>query len=176
MELVAPSAVYKDSFIEAVTEFKANPDCSMEAAYYKTLSLELLASDFDAFTEEKISHARGENLPENYVPDTELWLVDQGTFIGEVRIRHYLNEHLMQIGGHIGYDIRPSKRQRGYGSTILALALPKAKELGIERVLVTCDETNLGSKKIIEKNGGVLEGREVNPETGTAKLRFWINT
>ena len=77
--------------------------------------------------------------------------------------------------GHIGYDIRPSKRKQGYGSKILELALPKAKELDIERVLLTCDETNTGSRRIIEKNGGVLENQVKNPETGVDKLRFWID-
>ena len=107
-------------------------------------------------------------------PATTYWLVDNGEYIGGVSIRHELNEHLKNIGGHIGYDIRPSKRQQGYGTNVLALALPKAKELGISRVLVTCNVTNTASRKIIEKNGGVLENQVPDPETGIDKLRFWI--
>jgi len=80
----------------------------------------------------------------------------------------------LEVGGHIGYDIRPSKRKQGYGNKILELALPKTKELGIHKALLTCDEPNTGSQKIIERNGGVLENVVDNPETGIRKMRFWI--
>ena len=98
-----------------------------------------------------------------------------GEFIGRVSIRHALTEHLLAVGGLIGYDIRPSKRGQGYGNKILELALPKAKELGISRVLITCDVTNAASRKIIEKNGGILENQVPNPETGVDKLRYWVD-
>ena len=75
----------------------------------------------------------------------------------------------------MGYDIRPSKRRRGYGKKILQLTLEKAKELGMERVLVTCDVNNEPSRKIIEQNGGILENKVPNPETGTDKGRYWID-
>jgi len=91
-----------------------------------------------------------------------------------VRVRQQLTEHLLQIGGHIGYDIRPSKWGKGYGNKILALGLQKAKEMGIEKVRITCDVDNVASRKIIEKNGGVLDSEIPNPETGVNKARFWI--
>src|SRR3989344_8456793 len=87
-------------------------------------------------------------------------------YIGRLSIRHKLNDHLLKIGGHIGYDIRPSKRSRGYGTAILRLGLPKAKELRIERALLTCNENNIASLKIIEKAGGVLESKVQNPGEG----------
>jgi len=86
-----------------------------------------------------------------------------------------LTSELERLHGHTGYEIRPSQRGRGYGTAILKLALPKAKEIGLNRVLLTCDETNIASRKIIEKNGGVLETKEENPATGVDKLRFWIS-
>ncbi len=86
-----------------------------------------------------------------------------------------MTEHLMAVGGHIGYAIRASMRGKGYGNKILELAIPEAKKLGIDRVLVTCDVTNLASRKIIEKNRGILENQVRNPETGIDKLRFWIS-
>ncbi|HWO07164.1 MAG TPA: GNAT family N-acetyltransferase [Candidatus Paceibacterota bacterium] len=138
------------------------------------ISIAELERDFSAYVERKISQSRGENLPEGYVPATEFWLVDGDEYIGSVNIRHRLTEYLRTLGGHIGYDIRPSKRGRGYGTKILELALPKARELGIERVLVTCDATNVASRKIIEKNGGVLKNSVPNPAAGVEKLRFWI--
>jgi predicted acetyltransferase len=175
MELIPPSAEFKDPFIGAVKEFQADTEYPLMHKRYHELSIEGLEKNFDAFVEEEISHARGENLLPGYVPQTDYWLVDGDAFIGRVSIRHRLNEHLEQVGGHIGYDIRPSKRKQGYGSKILELALPKAKELGIKRVLLTCDETNTASRRIIEKNGGILENQVSNPETGVDKLRFWID-
>lgn len=172
MELLTPSRKYKDSFIEAVKEFQTEKNSGGER--YAELSVEELERDFDAYVEKEESHSLGQNLPEGYVPETTYWLVDRDEFIGRVSIRHQLTEHLKQIGGHIGYDIRPTKRGQGYGNKILELALPKAKELGIQKALLTCDETNTNSRKIIEKNGGVLENKVPNPETGIGKLRFWI--
>ncbi len=176
MQLVLPTSEFKESFIAAVREFQAGALVNITEKQYADLSIPELESNFQAYVEKEISFSRGENLPDGYVPCTIFWLVDKGEYIGRVSIRHELSEHLRKIGGHIGYDIRPNKREQGYGSKILELALHKASELGIKKVLVTCDENNLGSKKIIEKNGGVLESREDNPETGVAKLRYWITS
>ena len=174
VELVLPSAAYKRSFIEAVTEYQQEGGSDDRSRRYGGLSVSELELDFEGYIEIEKSHAHGENLPAGYVPETTYWLVDGGEFIGRVSIRHRLTEHLRQIGGLVGYDIRPSKRKQGYGTKILELALPKAKEIGLHNVLVTCDATNIASRRIIEKNGGILENQVPNPETGIDKLRFWI--
>lgn len=174
MELVLPDAKYKDSFIEAVKELKSEKESTTNKRY-RELSISELETNFEAFVEQERGHAMGEFQPEGYVPQSEFWLVDGEEYIGHIGIRHQLNEHLKTIGGHIGYMIRPSKRGLGYGNKILELALPKAKELGIDRVLLTCDETNIASRKVIEKNGGTLENQIPNPETGVDKLRYWID-
>ena len=177
MELVEPSVEYKDSFIAAVKEFfpdgttkPRNPD-----AFYERFSIAELESSFDALLEYARDRREGRNLPEGRVPSTDYWLVDNGEFIGRVNIRHRLTEHLQEIGGQIGYDIRPSKRRQGYGKKILQLAVQKAKELGVERVRITCDADNVPSRKIIEKNGGVFDSSIPNPENGVDKLRYWID-
>jgi predicted acetyltransferase len=174
MELVLPSVQYKISFIEAVKEAKANTEFPRHHGWYHELSIADLEKDFALYVEKKKSQAEGKNLPEGYVPQSVYWLVDNNEYIGSVRIRHNLNAHLKQIGGHIGYNIRPSKRRQGYGRKILELALLKTRDLGVDHVLLTCDATNHASRKIIERNGGVLENRVPNPETGIDKLRFWI--
>jgi predicted acetyltransferase len=173
MQLVEASGEYKDSFLAAAEEYRAEGGTSWRHQTY----LEALEHPecFEEFVERVRSHSRGENLQQGYVPQSDYWLVDDGEFIGGVGIRHRLSEHLLAVGGHIGYDIRPSRRRQGYGTKILELALPKARQLGLARVLVTCDVTNLASRRIIEKNGGVLENQVPNPETGIDKLRFWID-
>jgi predicted acetyltransferase len=175
MELVEPSGKYRDSYIEAVKEFQADHSFPLMERTYDKLSIPELEVNFDDYAEKIRSQSRGENLPEGWVPVTTYWLVEGDEYIGKVSIRHRLTPHLEKIGGHIGYNIRPSKRGRGYGNKILQLSLPKAKELGISRVLVTCDATNIASSKIIEKNGGVFEDQQSNPETGVNKLRYWID-
>ena len=175
MELIEPSLDFKDSFIEAVREFQNDADYTHRNQWYRSLVIAELKADFDAFIARELSHAHGENLPEGHVPQTEYWFVDGREFIGRTSVRHRLNDHLMQIGGHIGYDIRPSKRGKGYGNEILKLALLKAKELGIRRALITSDIRNTASRKIIEKNGGVYENQIPNPEMGHDALRYWID-
>jgi predicted acetyltransferase len=108
--------------------------------------------------------------PEGFVPVTNLWLTDGAGYLGRIAIRHRLTEHLLQVGGHIGYDVRPSARRRGHATRMLREALPVARELGITSALLTCDLDNVASRKVIESNGGVLEDQR-----GT-KYRFWVPT
>jgi predicted acetyltransferase len=108
--------------------------------------------------------------PHGYVPDTELWWVDGEEFLGRVGVRHRLTPVLLEIGGHIGYDVRPSARRRGHATAMLREALAVARGLGIGPALVTCDVDNVGSRAVIERNGGVLEDER------SGKLRFWVPT
>jgi predicted acetyltransferase len=120
-------------------------------------------------------HARGENLPPNHVPSTFLFAFAASRIVGRVSIRHELNEFLLLVGGHIGYAVLPEFRRQGYATVMLRLSLQFAREtLGIERVLVTCDDDNVGSIRTIEKNGGVLENVISGPEIAKAKRRYWI--
>jgi predicted acetyltransferase len=115
-------------------------------------------------------------LPAEWVPSTVWWLVEGEEYIGEVSIRHWLTVSLRVFGGHIGYTIRPSRRRQGYGTLILQLALEKAREMGLERVLLTCHARNVASRRVIEANGGVLQDQIVLKVRGEARptLRFWI--
>jgi len=92
-----------------------------------------------------------------------------------VRLRHALTPHLAQIGGHIGYNVRPSQRRQGYGTALLAYTLEQARQFGLTGVLITCDTDNIGSARIIEKNGGQLINQTM--VDGYAKLisRYWID-
>ncbi len=92
-----------------------------------------------------------------------------------VSIRHELNEFLRTLGGHIGYCVLPAYRRRGYATEILRQSLIVARSLGIDRVLITCDDDNAGSIRVIESCGGKLDS--VRPATpGTPALRrYWID-
>lgn len=172
IKLVYPSDKYKKSFLEAAKEHRDAPD---KGRYGVTASMEEMnEAGFRDYVKKKLDNSKGINVSAGYVPATEYWLVDGDEYIGRVSIRHTLNENLKKLGGHIGYTIRPSKRKMGYGTKILALALVEAKKLGIKKALVTCDKDNLGSVKIIEKNGGILEDEIPQGEEKSARLRYWI--
>lgn len=114
--------------------------------------------------------AAGTPIREDWVLCSFFWITDGAEVIGSLALRHELNDWLLEQGGHIGYSVRPSRRREGHASRALALALGPAAEVGLERVLVTCDEDNLGSRRTIEKNGGVYE------DTRADKRRYWICT
>lgn len=172
MQLVLPCLQYKESFLEAWQELIDDPSTSYVFASDGD-TIEEVARDFDAFLFREQERMKGNMLPEGFVPQTHFWLIDKSEVIGEVSMRHKLNEHLRMYGGHIGYAIRPSKRKMGYGKEMLRLALLEAKKLDISKVLITCDEDNIGSQKIIQANGGVLE--DSIPNHGHPnKMRWWI--
>lgn len=110
----------------------------------------------------------------SWVPGTCYVVVNSNNkIVGFGSLRHYLNDNLIKSGGHIGYSVVPSERKKGYGTKILKLLLEKAKEKNIDKVLLTCSENNVGSSKIIENNGGILENKiEIDNKV---VLRYWID-
>jgi len=174
--LEPPSVEYKASFIQAVREFQSEP-CPFNSGgmgRYEDVSADDLDANFGLFLQELNDFVLGRNLKPGWVRQSTFWLIDHREFIGRATVRHFLNEHLMRIGGHIGYEIRPTQRKRGYGKLILRLALQEARALGIDRALLTCDSTNAASRRIIETNGGRLEDELQQGDGRPSKLRFWI--
>lgn len=110
------------------------------------------------------------------VPETQLWYVEGDGFLGSVSIRHRLNENLAHWGGHVGYAVRPAARGRGYASAMLAGALAYIRaNLPLERVALMTGEKNLASRRVIEKNGGVLQDIIPHPWIpGDLGRRYWI--
>jgi len=163
MWLEQPSLAHKQSFLEAVNEFRAEGrPAQIEGA-----------DDFEEHVRLSLAHSRGEELG-NLVSGTDFWMIDEDGFAGRVSIRHRLNEHLERFGGHMGYEVRPSKRRRGYATLAAHLALDEARKIGLERLLITCDETNVASRKIIEGIGGRLQDKVEWGTTRPATLRFWV--
>lgn len=116
-------------------------------------------------------------LPPHYVPSYDYFAVDDDKFIGVIHIRIRLTENLFRYGGHIGYGINPKYWKMGYGKKVLKLGLEQCKNLiEDEKILITCDDDNIGSYKIIESNGGILENKVENEDGGEKFLtrRYWI--
>jgi len=135
------------------------------------------AMPFGRYLEMLVEQARGEQLPPGYVASTFLFAFAGTRIVGRVSIRHALNPFLERFGGHIGYVVVPEFRRRGVATEMLRQALDIAREeIGLTRVLVTCDDDNVGSIRTIEKNGGVLENVVTAPDLATPKRRYWIDT
>ena len=133
-------------------------------------------ADFPAYVQSLLDEEQGINLPPGYVPCSHRWLVDNdGEIVGIARVRHNIStEFLANEAGHIGYDVPPSYRRRGYGIACLQAGLARARELGLERVLVCADTNNPASWRTIERCGGILEVERHSPHYQILIRRYWI--
>lgn len=136
----------------------------------------LAVDDFDAYLARVQQFSDANRVPEGWVPGTEFWLDDgAGEIVACVRLRFWLTPALEAEGGHIGYDVRPAARGRGFGTAALRLVLPEARRRGIARVRLTADADNPASIAIIERNGGVLSGEVISERTGKSIRQYWID-
>ena len=117
-----------------------------------------------------------ETCPDSLVPATQFMLVrkDNNKVLGFLQVRHEFNDYLSKYGGHIGYSVRPSERRKGYAKVMLKMALPFCREIGLDKVLITCMDGNIGSEKTILANGGVYEYTIHEPSENKDLKRFWI--
>ena len=168
------------------------PQHDMEAAYRALLDdfraagerpapwvLELPCDDFAALVDDLRSETAGAGGFNHMVAHSTFWLVDaEREILGVVNLRHRLTQGLRDHGGHIGYGVRPSARRRGVATRMLALTLGEARRLGLDRVLLTCDADNVGSRRTIERNGGVFESESAptttSPDGHGVLRRYWI--
>ena len=176
-QLVEPSAALAESFRSAMPDFAAEGrggpqdhsalghDLTGFAAQWHT------PQGFERFLAE-LRQAGDTSVPPppNRVHSSTYWWAEGAQYLGSIRIRHALTPQLLEAGGHIGYDVAPKARRRGHGTSMLRAALPIAAEIGLDQVLITCDTDNVGSRRVIEANGGVLEDER------SGMLRFWVPT
>ncbi|WP_404405881.1 GNAT family N-acetyltransferase [Jeotgalibacillus malaysiensis] len=168
VQLVRPDRVREEAYQEYIKEWEASeeeiiPHASMPKGKKYNEQVE-------AWKKEE----QGIGIPEGWVSGSLFFLVNsEEKVLGAVHIRHKLTEPLFERGGHIGYGIRPSERKKGYAKEILKLSLEEARKLGIEEVLVTCDDDNPASYKTIEANGGFRDPQDAE-ENGILVRRYWI--
>ena len=164
VKLIKADESLKEAMLSMAREFAE----SGEDGYQEVLD------DVSAYFKRLDRWAKGEDLPSHVVQENVYWLVRGDLILGLIKLRHKVNEALLIEGGHIGYGVRPSERRKGYGTTMLGMVLDEARALELNRVMLTCDADNIGSAKIIERNGGKLSGTAVSPRSGKAVLQYWI--
>lgn len=168
MKIVALQIQHENALADFVSEFAStgeeqipaflpNPDWSF-------------AETVDGFAKRSC----GVGLPEDWVPGTTRFLVHEDHILGLFNLRHQLTDYLRRFGGHVGYSVRPSERRKGYGTVLLESAKELAREMKIERLLITCDSRNVASIGVIEKCGGVFEDRTYFEPVGHDVCRYWI--
>ena len=167
--LVKPDLSYADEIIKYKEESLAeSPIINGSAGLDRFSSIEV-------WLEELKKRSCEDTVPKGLVPSsTYLGVREKDNYIvGMIDIRHYLNEYLTQAGGHIGYGVRKTERNKGYAKQMLKLALEKCKELKIKKVLITCDEDNIASEKVILSANAKFE--DIRNVDGENKKRFWID-
>ena len=149
MQLVSPSVKYKASYIEYIKELGA------EERYPFTLDFE--HTNFPELINKLDEYSNGVNIPNDAVPSSTFWLVDDNELIGVTNIRHYLNDRIEYCGGHIGLGVRPAYRGKGLGNMLMKLSIQKLADMGVNPIHIHCYKNNMASVKVIIDNGGVLD-------------------
>ena len=117
----------------------------------------------------------GRDLPEGFVRENFYLCYDGAEMVGVFSLKFELTDFLRNFGGHIGYAVRPSRRNRGLATQILAQGLQLARDFGFKSVLCVCDEDNYASEKVIVRNGGEYENRLYDPDEQVWVKRYWIS-
>jgi predicted acetyltransferase len=159
LSLVVPSVEYKESFLKALKDLQ-----SEEIWWYENFNAEKIDNNFEEFIHE-INERPGQ---------TTFWGIVDNQFAGSISVRHELTPELRIFGGNIGYDTAPDFRKRGVATEMLRKVIPFAKSLGLIEVLLTCDDNNIGSIKVIDKNGGILKETKKLTEGKPLKRYYWI--
>lgn len=163
-----PSMDDKDEWLEYTNEYFADKNSFVVSGFKKD-------SDYQKWIN-NLDNERNGIVKDDRVPASVYFLMSGDRIIGCISIRHNLNNDMLRkYGGHIGYNIRPSERGKGYGTKMLYLALFKCEELGLTDVMVTCKKDNIGSMKVIENNGGKLHEEVFIPEEDEIFNIYWIN-
>lgn len=168
MKIVALGHEHEDALADFVSEFAAEGEERVPAFFPNP------EWSFAETVEGFEKQSRGEGLPEGRVPGTTRFLIHEQRVLGLFNLRHQLTDNLLRFGGHVGYSVRPSERRKGHGTQLLEAATSCARELGIERLLLTCHPDNVASAGVIVKCGGVFEDRTHHEPVGHDVCRYWI--
>lgn len=169
LTLTRLAPAHRDAYLAMVDEFLTAGES------YPFNNIDLARTDFDAYVRELDDEEQGIGLPPGIVPQTTYVLLRDGnTIVGEIRFRPTTAPPFGPGHDHIGYNVRPSERRRGYATAMLGAVLGEARALGLGGVALTVGGDNPGSVRTISKQGGVLSHRTVNAQAGNTEAIYWI--
>lgn len=169
IRLVEPDESMREAYVEHMKDYEA-----AGKEYKKEDQCREILADFAGYVKRLRNYARGIGLPAGWVPWSEYWLVRGRRILATCGLCHRLTDALRDFGGHVGYATRPSERGKGYATLMLKLLLEKARQMGLDRVLITCGRKNVASARVIRKNGGVLDSESYSTQAGRITQRYWI--
>ena len=167
LTLVFPTMEYKQQALDYIEEHLQNNETKLQG-----VGGLCNAPTYEIWVNEVTNLHNKTNVAEGFVSGSAYFGVVDHQIVGMINIRHQLNNYLFNFGGHIGYGVRPTQRKKGYAKEMLKQALRKAKELDIDRVLLTCDKANIASQRTILSQGGILENEIEDDQRITQ--RYWI--
>jgi predicted acetyltransferase len=166
--LILPHSQYKDSFLNMAKSLEAE-------GHWWGPSIQKIEQDFESYLQKLEDMKHGLNLESNQASGTEFWILHEGQVAGRLKVNDELKDWMKIRGGHIGYGIAASFRNLGLATTALSEALQFAKDKGMKEILMTCDDDNLGSIRVIEKNGGIFKDKVLAEGRDIYTRRFTIN-
>lgn len=166
LRLMPPSVDWESEYLAFARECESDPELMAGGFSFPDPGKH---PDFASFVQYLCDCEDPARMMPGRVPQSSFWAFVGPRMVGLCKLRHTINPDLERKGGHIGYMVRKSERNKGYGKRMLALTLEKARELGLDRVLLTCYPENTASAKVIEGNGGV-PAEQMDPSI----VRYWI--
>jgi predicted acetyltransferase len=166
LKLIPPNENFVESYLDFISEARAQGDKIWEV---------LVPSSSESLKDFVARLLRAQTSPEpGLVAETSYWAVQDQEVVGRIALRHTLNKDLEEFGGHIGYEVRPSARRKGFATEMLKLILQTSKAREIERLLLTCSPDNIASNRTIQKNGGVLQDTKFVERVQRQTNYYWI--
>lgn len=168
--LIRPTGEYASQIVEYRQEFLDAGDSMDGCGPLRRIE------DPEEYIKTCAEYENKQTVPSHLVPATQLFLIrkSDNKLVGMLQVRHCFNDYLEKYAGHIGYSVRPSERRKGYAKEMLKMALSFCREIGLDKVLITCIDGNAGSEKTILANGGVYESTVYEPNDNVDLKRFWI--
>ena len=165
LTFIMPEYEHKNDILAFYNEFEEKNETCIGQANFK---------NFDAWLSGMKNRLTGDNLPEGYVRENFYLCYDKDEMVGVFSLKLELTPFLTKFGGHIGYAVKPSKRNRGFATQMMKRGLEIGKALGFNKLLAVCNEDNYASAKVIIKNGGVFENKLFDDKESVFVNRYWI--
>lgn len=165
INFILPTEKQRDDVLSFYDEFERESEICIGYANHKNFDVWLIGMN---------NRHIGKNIPDGYVRENFYLCYDNDKLIGVFSLKFELTEFLLNYGGHIGYAVRPSERNKGYATQILHQGIELSRQFGFDRILCVCDEDNYASEKVILKNGGVFENSLYDSSENVTVKRYWI--